>query len=256
MIADIRQNILKALNKGQRIDGRKHDEFRPVTVEKGVSANAEGSARVKIGHTEVVAGVKMLVERPYPDRPDAGSMMIGVELLPLSNPEFEMGPPGIKAIEIARVVDRGIRESNAIDTKALCIEAGEKVWMVSVDICSMNDEGNLLDASSLATLAAIQDAVFPEFDGKTANYKKKTDKKVPLLKEPIEVTVLKIGEHYIVDPTTDEEKVLDARVTVAVTEDNKICAMQKGGDFTLQADEVHKMVDIAISKTQELRSKL
>ncbi len=256
MIMELRQNILKSLDKGFRIDGRKFDEYRDISVEYGISQNAEGSARVRIGKTEVVAGVKMLVDKPYPDKPDEGSLMIGAELLPLSNPEFELGPPGIWAIEIARVVDRGIRESNAIDTKKLCIEAGEKVWIVSVDICTINDEGNLLDASALATLAAIKNAVFPAFDGNAVDYKTKTDKKIPLVKEPIEVTVVKIGKHFIVDPTTEEENALDARLTVASTEDGKICALQKGGDETLSSEEIFRMIDIALDRAKLLRSKL
>ena len=252
----IKQNLLKNLDKGVRLDGRKLDEYREVVVKTGVSANAEGSATVRIGNTEVMAGVKMLVEKPYPDKPDEGSIMVGAELLPLSNPSFEMGPPGIWAIEIARVVDRGIREAGALDTKALCIEAGEKVWIISVDICTLNDEGNLLDASSLATIAAIKNAVFPEYDGTTIDYKKKTDKKIKLLKEPIEVTVYKIGKHFIVDPVTDEEKAIDARLTVAVLEDGRICALQKGGDATLRENDIDIMVDLAAKKAAELRKKL
>lgn len=256
MTGETKQNLLKSLDAGIRPDGRKLQDFRTVEVKIGTSKNAEGSATVKIGNTEVMSGVKMLLEKPYPDKPNEGTIMIGAELLPLSNPEFEMGPPGIWAIEIARVVDRGIREAGAIDTKALCVEAGEKVWIISVDICTINDEGNLLDASSLATVAAIKNAVFPDFDGKAIDYKKKTDKKIPMLKDPIEVTVYKVGKHFIIDPTTSEEKEVDARLTVAVLEDNRLCAMQKGGAATLTDKDIDTMVDIAIKKSAELRKKL
>src|SRR3989344_7191901 len=123
--SDLKGHILEALNQGIRFDGRKLTEYREILVEVGVAKNAEGSARVKIGETELIVGVKMEVAEPYPDIPDEGTMSVGAELLPLSNPDFELGPPGIEAIELARVVDRGIRESKCIDFKKLCIEIGE-----------------------------------------------------------------------------------------------------------------------------------
>ena len=70
------------------------------------------------------------------------------------------------------------------------------------------------------------------------------------------VTVIKIGENFIVDPGTDEEKAIDARLTVTTLEDGTICALQKGGDFPLNLDDVMKMVDIATEKGKELRKLL
>lgn len=246
-----------ALKSNIRYDNRKHDEFRQVSVEKGVIATAEGSARVKIGDTEVIAGVKMELGTPYPDSPDEGSLMVGAEFLPMASPEFELGPPGIDAIELARVVDRGIREGHAMDVKKLCIEAGKKIWIVVIDICTINDNGNLQDASALATLAAIEDAHFPvieNVDGDyTINYKEKTDKKLPLLAKPITATVFKVGKALFVDPTRAEQKSYDARLSVSVLENGKLCAMQKGGEGVLTVEETNKMVELAVKKTKELR---
>ncbi|MBI2653068.1 exosome complex protein Rrp42 [Candidatus Woesearchaeota archaeon] len=257
MYRELRSHIISLLNAGTRLDGRKPTEYRkPIEVEYGTLKTAEGSARVRIGETEVFVGVKMEVGEPYPDTPDEGTIIVGAELLPLSNPEFELGPPGIQAIELARVVDRGIRESKAIDFKKLCIEKGEKVWMVIIDICPINDAGNLFDASSLAALAALKDAKYPSFDGEKIDYKVKTDKKLLLEKMPIAVTVVKIGDKFIVDPDTEEEKAIDSRLTVSSIEDGTLCALQKGGDFPLTVEEIDKMLDIGIEKGKELRKRL
>jgi len=256
MNREMKKHMLVYLEKGMRYDGRALDEYRQVRVETKISQNAEGSARVTIGETEVLAGIKMAVEKPYPDTPEDGSLMVGAELLPLSSPEFEAGPPGIQAIEIARVVDRGIRESKSIDTKQLCIEKGEKAWVVMVDIVTINDAGNLFDASALATIAALKDAVFPGFQDGVIDYKNKTDKKIPVSKEPVSVTVIKIGKFYLVDPAPDEEKVADARISVASLEDGTLCAMQKGGVCTLTEDDVVKMTDLAVEKAKFLRGYL
>src|SRR3989339_2224492 len=165
MYNELKNHIIKLFTSDTRLDGRKFTEYRkPFKVETGFTNTAEGSARVILGKTEVLAGVKMEIMEPYPDTQDEGSIMVGAELLPLSSPEFELGPPGIQAIELARVVDRGIRESKALDFKKLCIEKGEKIWMVIIDICPINDAGNLFDAASLAALAALKDTRYPAFD--------------------------------------------------------------------------------------------
>lgn len=256
MNEQVKKHVMKFLNDNIRFDGRKLEEYRNVSVETGVSKNAEGSARVKIGGTEVLAGIKLSIGEPFPDVPDEGMLMVGAELVPLSNPDFELGPPGIQAIELARVIDRGIRESKALDLKKLCIKKGEKVWAVSVDIVPINDEGNLMDAFALAAFAAIKETRFPKYDGTEINYKEKTKEKLPLQKEPVSITVIKIGDKFIVDPTREEEAALDARLTVASTKDNTICAMQKGGNEPLTIEEIEKMIDIGLAKSKELRKLL
>lgn len=256
MNSDLRQHVIEALKQGLRFDKRKTNEYRKVTVEYGVSKSAEGSARVKIGDTEVIVGVKLEVGEPYPDMPDEGTIIVGAELIPLSNPEFELGPPGIQAVELARVVDRGIRESKAIDFKKLCIKKGEKVWLVLIDVIPINDNGNLFDAAALAALAALKDTRFPGYDGEKIDYKKKTKEKLPLSKQPLSVTVIKIGDNYLVDPSIEEESVLDSRLTVATMEDDTLCALQKGGDVPINDKDIDKMIDIALEKTKELRKHL
>lgn len=256
----VNDHIKELLDKDLRLDGRRLDEFRKVKIERGVSSkSAEGSAMVSIGDTKVIAGVKMEVAQPYPDMPDKGTIMVGVELLPLSSPKFETGPPRIEAIELARAsVDRGIRESGAIDFKKMCIKKGEKVWNVLIDTYSFDDNGNLSDALGLAASVALQETKFPKYDEKEGKvlYEEKTNKSLPLSELPVTVTVLKIKDKFIVDPTNEEEEAMDARLTVSSLEDGSICAMQKGGDEGLSASDIMKMVDISIKKGKELRKLL
>ena len=257
MFKELRTHIISLLNSQTRLDGRKATEYRgPIEIEYGVIKTAEGSSRVKIGETEVMVGIKLEVGEPYPDTPDEGTIIVGAELLPMSNPDYELGPPGIKAIELARVVDRGIRESKALDFKKLCIEKKEKIWMVIIDICPINDAGNLFDAASLGAIAALKNTKFPAFNGEKVDYKNKTDKKLQLEKVPIGVTVVKIGNNFIVDPDIDEEKVIDARLTVSSMENGELCALQKGGDHPLTQEEISQMLDIGIEKGKELRAYL
>ena len=71
-----KKQIETLLENGKRLDGRKPFDYRDIEIEKNISKNAEGSARVRIGDTEVVAGVKMEVGEPFPDTPDDGTIMV------------------------------------------------------------------------------------------------------------------------------------------------------------------------------------
>ncbi len=251
-----KETIAKLAAQNKRLDGRALTEYRqPIDIEFDISWTAEGSAKVTVGKTVVIAGVKLSLEKPYNDTADQGGIMISAELLPLSSPEYEAGPPGIKAIELARVIDRGIREAKAIDLKKLCITPGEKAWFVIVDIVTINDAGNLFDVSSLAVMAALKAAKFPTVDEVTGaiDYKKKTDVSLPLLKEPISVTVYKINGKLVIDPTAEEEFAYDARLTIASDEKGTISAMQKGGETPLTVEEISEMTTLAMEKAKDLR---
>jgi len=239
------QRIKKYLKQGKRFDNRKLDEFREIVVELGVSKNAEGSARVKIGKTEVIAGIKMDIGTPYTDSPDKGNMMVTAELLPLSSPRFESGPPRFPSIELARVIDRGLRESKLIDFEKLCIKEGEKVWTIFVDIYTINDDGNLLDTAGLAALIALKNAKIPKYDEKTEKvlYGELTDKKIPLTDIlPIALTAHKIGDKIIFDPTREEEDISETRVTIGSSH-GSISSMQKGEITALEIEEMHNIID-------------
>jgi len=245
--------IFDLIKEDSRIDGRKLKEYRkPIKIETGISKNAEGSAKATIGETEVVVGIKLGIGEPYPDSPDEGTIMVSAELLPMASEEFESGPPGTQAIELARIIDRGIRESKVIDFKKLCIKKGELIWLVFIDIYPINDAGNLIDASALAAVAALKEVKFPKLEKDKIKYGELTKEKLPLNKIPITCTLIKINNKILVDPNIEEEEVIDARLSIAIS-DNKINALQKGGIEGITFEELDKMIDIAFEKEKELR---
>lgn len=244
--------------KGKRFDSRKFDEFREISIETGVSKNAEGSARVKIGKTEVLVGVKMDVATPYPDSKDKGNLMVNAELLPLSSPKFEMGPPKFPTIELGRLVDRSIRESKFIQLDKLCIKEGEKVWGIMIDIYSINDDGNLLDAAGIGAIAALKTAKIPKYDEKEERvvYGEHTNESIPLSKEiPISITVHKIGDNFIVDPSAEEEEISETRVTIA-SSDGVIFSMQKGKLKELEIEQFYKILDLVEKVERDIFKKV
>jgi len=250
----LKQYFIELLEKDKREDGRKPFEYRDVSVETGVIARANGSARVKIGNTEVLVGVKLDVGTPFPDGPESGILMVNAELLPLANPNFEFGPPSKDSVELSRVIDRGIRECHAIDLDKLCIKAKEKVWMVFVDIYPINDDGNLLDAGALGAIAALKTTMLPKYDEKEEKviHKELTKTKLPLVHSPVMTTFGKIGNNKFADSTMREEKAIETRLSIVTTEDGNVSAMQKGGAGMFTADDVIELIE----KSAELGKKL
>ncbi len=248
-----REYLLGLLKEGKRPDDRGFDEYRPVSVETGVSKKAEGSSHVSIGDTQVMVGIKLILGEPYSDSPDSGVLTTNVELRPIASPTFEMGPPRENTIEVARVVDRGIRESKCIALDKLCVTPGEQVWIAFIDIHALDYHGNLFDASELGVIAALKDAYIPKIEDGRALYGEPSKEKLPINDTPIETTFVKIGDSIFLDPNLDESLAMDARLTIATKENGAICAMQKGGRGMFKPDEVTSIVDRSIKAGKELR---
>jgi exosome complex component RRP42 len=250
------KQIEQIIEKGKRLDDRSLTDYREIKIEQGVIEKAEGSARVFLGKTQVLVGVKVETGEPFPDTPNDGVMTVNAELVPLASPNFEPGPPDENSIELARVVDRGIRESHAIDTEKLCIEPGKKVFVVFVDVYVLNHDGNLIDASAIAAVAALMNTKMPNYEIKDGELKiKQGYTTLPMKSHPITVTIGKINGHLIVDPWIEEESVMDSRITFATNEDGNICAIQKGGSSYFTPQQILEASKIALVKEAELRNK-
>lgn len=242
--------VCKLIRKGNRIDGREFHEHRSITVEREIIKRAEGSARVRIGETDVLVGMKMEPKEPFPDTPNEGIIITNAELVPLASPEFEPGPPDENSIELARVVDRGIRESGAIDLKKLCVKEGEKVWAVFIDVHVLNDDGNLTDASALGAISALLNATIPQ-----ERYGLNGEVSFPVKDTPVAVTMIEIEGNILVDPNLYEENAANSRLTVILNAEGALSGMQKSGSGELMTETVIEMVEIGIEKAEEIRKK-
>jgi exosome complex component RRP42 len=67
--------ILELLEQGKRVDGRALDEPRELSIEINAIPKANGSAKVRLGDTEVLCGVKIQPDKPFPDMGDKGIFM-------------------------------------------------------------------------------------------------------------------------------------------------------------------------------------
>ena len=252
-----RQQMWDVISKGKRLDGRALDEMRTLEAELDIIKKANGSAKVKLGDSEVVAGIKVETGEPFEGLENKGALIISAEVLPTASPYIEPGPPDEETIELARVVDRGIRESDMLDLDKLVLVPGKIVYTIFVDCSVLNTDGNLLDATSYAVVSALLSCKLPVFeiqDGKVVDTGKAQDP--PLTTIPVSITQVRIGDTIILDPTAEEEACMNARITITTNSNGDYVAIQKGftGGFT--REQIKKAAETARIKGEQVRAKL
>jgi len=251
-----REQMLEEYSRGRRADGRGLSEYRELKIQPGTMIKANGSATVDLGFTRVVAGVKVSVGTPFPDTTDEGIIMMFAEVLPIASAYAEPGPPDEDSIELARVVDRGVRESHMIDLSQMVIEAGKKVYSIFVDVAIVNVDGNLLDATSYAVVAALVNTKFKKMTLKEDQVVELEElSPLPIQAIPVSITTSKVGDFLLSDATTEEEAIQEARLTFAIS-DGKACAAQKGGQGSFSPEQVLKVLDLAMMKSPEIEAKI
>lgn len=253
-----REQMSALLREGKRIDGRGFDDIRPIKINTDVISKAEGSAEAWMGKSRIICGVKINIGKPFSDTPDEGVIITSAELSPIASPTFELGPPGEKAIELARVVDRGIRHSDSIQRAKLCIASGKYVYLLMVDLYILADHGNLIDTGTLAAVAALMKTKVPKVEVTEDGEAKVLEDFSPLEMgpPPLSVTLAKIENSIIVDPTLEEERVMETRLTISIDGDDTITSMQKHGSSPLTRQEISDCVERASKIIKKMRNML
>ncbi len=253
-----RTKIHELAQKGERVDGRGLEEPRELSIETNVIPKADGSARVRLGDTEVVTGVKVQPDKPFPDMGDKGIFICTAEILPLAHPDVEPGPPNEEVIELARVVDRGIRESHMIDLSKLVLEKNKSVIGVFADNSVTDHHGNLFDACSYATTAGILSCKLPKWEmiDSIPVLVEGEKSEVPITTIPVSVTMGKVGDKIIVDPNAQEWMAMDARMTITTDSNGHICALQKGGSGGFTPEQAIKCGELSVSVGEKIRETL
>jgi exosome complex component RRP42 len=252
-----KQQMWDSISKGKRLDGRDLDEIRPIEIEFDIIKKANGSAKVKLGNTEVVAGVKVETGEPFEGLENKGALILSAEVLPTASPYSEPGPPDEETVELARVVDRGVRESQMVDLDKLVLIPGKTVYTIFVDCSIINTDGNLFDATSYAVVSALISSKLPIFeiqDGKVVDIGNRQDP--PITTMPISITAVRIGDAVILDPTSEEEACMDARITITTNSDGHFTAMQKGSTGAFTIEQIKRAAETARIKGEEIRTKL
>ncbi|MFB6295203.1 MAG: RNA-binding protein [Candidatus Nanohaloarchaea archaeon] len=250
-----KEYVREKVANGERLDGRDFDEFRDIELEAGhIRETADGSAYVEMGDTKLIVGISTELGEPYDDSPDSGTLITNAELGPMASEDWEAGPPTIEAVELARVVDRGLRESSIIDLEDLGIESEEKCWLLFVDIHVLDFDGNLIDASFLGAVTALLDGSFPAYDEEEDELDRDEDgDDLPADGIPVTLTGRKIGDQLMIDTTAEEEDVETARLTVTLDDDDNLVSLQKGEDQPMSRTDVLDILQMTEDNAEFLR---
>ncbi|KAM9609852.1 exosome complex component RRP43 isoform 2-T2 [Trichechus inunguis] len=224
------------LKENCRPDGRELGEFRTTTVNIGSISTADGSALVKLGNTTVICGIKAEFAAPPTDAPDKGYIVPNVDLPPLCSSRFRSGPPGEEAQVASQFIADVIENSQIIQKEDLCISQGKLAWVLYCDLICLDYDGNILDASTFALLAALKNVQLPEvnINEETAlaevNLKKKSH--LNIRNHPVATSFAIFDDTLlIVDPTGEEEHLATGTLTIVMDEGGKLCCLHKPGMF-------------------------
>lgn len=249
-----KQELYRLLAEGKRVDGRSLLQYRNLVVRLGYIEKAEGSALVELGNTKILAAVKVGIALPFADTPNEGILIVNAELVPLASPVFEPGPPSEESISLARYVDRSIRESKAIDLSSLCIVPGRSVYSLYIDLYILDYDGNLIDASVIASVNALSTTMLPKYSVEGQNIKKLDEYfKLELKDYPVSLTYAFLGDKYVVDPCLNEEYASDFTVSMTVKSDDRFCAIQKNGGGMLSPRSFLDLLEKSMTLGKELR---
>lgn len=218
--------ILHGVEDDLRCDGRSRSDYRPIEIETGVVTHANGSCRIRLANTDVLVAVKSEVDVPHMDKPEEGKITFFVDCSANAAPEFEGRGGEELAMEFSSTLDGAYRSRQAFNLKALSILAGQRCWKLNVDVLILECGGNLYDAVSLAVKGALFNTRLPKvtaavMDGGAVDLTLSEDPfdvvRLNVDTVPILITICKIGEHCIVDPSAEEEVCSSASLVVGVT---------------------------------------
>jgi len=251
------QFFTKALQENLRIDGRAFDQYRPVELEFG---DEYGVADVRLGKTRILAKITAEVTSPFPDRPFDGIFTITTELSPMASPAFEPSRPTEAEVLLSRLLEKTLRRSSALDTESLCLIAGQKCWSVRADVHILSHDGNLIDASCIAIIAALQHFKKPDTstEGESVTiYTLAEREPVPLslLHYPLCVTFSYYGpsDHQItlLDTTLMEEQLREGSCTISMNRHGEICQIAKLGGIPVDAVALLQCMSVTLAKVKE-----
>uniref|UniRef100_A0A3B5M390 Exosome complex component RRP45 n=1 Tax=Xiphophorus couchianus TaxID=32473 RepID=A0A3B5M390_9TELE len=233
-----RDFILKAIEEKKRLDGRQTYDYRKIKITFGTDY---GCCFVDLGQTRVMAQVSCELVVPKENRPNEGIMFFNLELFPspLVYPlQSEL------SVKLNRQLERCLRNSKCIDTESLCVVSGEKVWQIRVDVHTLNNDGNLMDAASVAAIGALCHFRRPDVSIQ--------GEEVTVVSQPgptrrgfivrcLHHSIFFFLTFLLVDPCEREERVMDGLLMIAMNKHREICSIQSSGGIMLLKEQASRL---------------
>lgn len=229
-----------------RIDGRAAGELRRVTIERGWSSQAEGSALISFGNTRVLCTASFTPGVPrWLMGKGTGWVTAEYSMLPRSTNERMQresvkGRIGGRTHEISRLIGRSLRA--VIDTKAL----GENTIVIDCDV--LQADGGTRTTSITGAYVALADAIeWARANGHIAKNAK------PLTDSVAAVSVGIVGGVPMTDLAYTEDSAAGTDMNVVVTGSGDFVEVQGTAEgVPFNRTELNALLDLALASTTEL----
>ncbi len=177
----------------------------------------------------------------------------------MASPAFDINRPTETEVVLSRLLEKTVRRSGALDTESLCLSAGEKCWAVRVDVHVLSHDGNLVDASCLAVVAALRHFRKPDTSieaGALTIYTPAEREPVPWgwLHSPFCVTFSFFGDEAeisLLDASWQEEQVRMGSCTISMNRHGEICQIAKQGGAPVEAVALLQCSSLALAKVKD-----
>jgi ribonuclease PH len=220
-----------------RVDGRAHDQLRPVTITRNYMKHAEGSCLIEVGDTKVICTATM-EDRVPPFMRGGGKGWITAEysMLPRATAtrnarESSKGKVGGRTMEIQRLIGRALR--SVVHLEGM----GERTIWLDCDV--IQADGGTRTASITGAYVAMVDAMQKLVDAGVW-------KKLPLNDFLAATSVGVIGEDTLLDLNYKEDSTATVDMNVVMTGKGKFVELQgTGEDAPFSADQLQEMLALA-----------
>lgn len=254
-----RNYLITRLNSNEvlREDNRSQFKYRPIAIKQ---LEDNGQVEVKIGLTRIISQIYAKIVTPYVDRPNEGQAVFSIDTNHLkSNAEFMQSNEDLNEFRthLNNLLEKGLRETKALDTNSLCIIPGKLVWKIVIDINIINNDGNVYDACLLSAVASWLSYRIPFLRKKGSKIISDFNKIfLTMLHIPICITFGLFNNgtklQYICDATLKEEMVMNGMMNVTANIFDSICYLQFTSEIQVSCDEINKMLMLAKEKIKEL----
>lgn len=239
-----------------RGDGRLNTNLRAISIEDQVLPHLHGSSKVSIGNaTDVMCSVKLTVDTPQPEASSSGILDIRVDISQFTNVRVDERQLQEIGSNLAESLRSMLDDSDALNLKEFCIIPEVYCWVIHVDILVLRVDGSLLEAASMAILSALKAAKVPKVNKIIGESGVEEDFEVSgdlgeavgigCSKVPLFITVVKIGNCLVLDPSHAELMCASGQLTIAIDREGCCCGLEKTlkGTFTFQ--EIGEAIEIA-----------
>jgi ribonuclease PH len=229
-----------------RIDGRTTTDHRPVTIERGWSTQAEGSALISFGNTKVLCTASFTNGVPrWMAGKGSGWVTAEYSMLPRSTNERMQresikGKVGGRTHEISRLIGRSLRA--VVDMKGL----GENTLVLDCDV--LQADGGTRTASITGAYVAMVDAI--EWGRERGFIGKKA---TPLTDSVQAISVGIVGGVPMLDLAYEEDSRADTDMNIVTTGSGKFIEVQGTAEHApFDRDELNALLDLGLAGNASL----